>query len=145
MDTPDWEALFSIHLPEVPFNRETPWVSWEDLAWRTDDAHHGNDIEFLQRCYGFVRWSICHAPDEKTKGWIADWFFARILLLGHSKRGCLDYLDWNDVRLLTEAFTVEPSFNDTGNFEALTAEWRRRWSRNQKLPPPDLSHSGDRP
>lgn len=109
----------------------------EDLAWLADRAHEDqNDGDLLPRIYVFIRWSIHNTSDEKLKGWISDCFFDRLLSLPSSKTRCLEYLDWGDVDLLIAGFTVEPGFEDVENFDRLCREWKRRWSRNQKLEPP---------
>ena len=114
----------------------------EDLAYAADMAHQTNqNSEYLTRCYQFIRWSIHNTTDERLKGSIADWFFDRVLSLPFSKFGCIDFLDWGDVGLLCSAFTVEPSFEDTSNFDRLCDEWRKRWARNQKLPRPIIEES----
>ncbi len=110
----------------------------EDLAYLVDEAHRlpgGEDV--LVRCYSFVRWSIRRVDDEQLLGWIADWFFDRILQLPGSKFGCLEYLDWGDASFLIQNFTVEPFFDDVENFDNPCTEWKRRWARNRKLPPPN--------
>lgn len=106
----------------------------EDLAWLADRAHEsGNDADVLQRIYGFIRWSIHNTDDDRLKGWLADRFFDRILSLPTAKTNCVEHLDWGDVELLCTGFTVEPGFDDIENFQRLCVEWKRRWSRNQKL------------
>lgn len=105
------------------------------LAMVTDRAHQTGNSDFLNRSYTFIRWAVRNIGDEPSGIQIA-WFFDLILQFEHSKTGCLDFLDWGDVELLTGTFTVEPSFTDTDNFERLCREWKKRWGRNQKLPPP---------
>lgn len=109
----------------------------EELAYLADEAHRSSGSEeFLSKCYWFMRWSIRRVEDAQLLGCIADWFFDRILQLPNSKSGCVEYLDWGDVSMLMENFTTEPSFEDVANFNLLCTKWKKRWARNQKLPPP---------
>ena len=143
MNEEHYLKLLDHHFPELEIaisSSESPTcpMSLESLAFLTDNAHRAGDTAFLNRSYPFIRWSIRNVESEQLKGWIADWFFDFILLLEHSKTRCLGYLDWGDVDLLTSNFTDDPMFEDSDNFERLCKEWRKRWSRNQKLPPPKL-------
>ena len=52
-----------------------------------------------------------------------------------SKKACIDYLDWGDIKMISNYFTTEPTFEDIDNFDRLCSEWKIRWSRNQKLDP----------
>jgi hypothetical protein len=45
-------------------------------------------------------------------------------------------LDWGDIQVLTAAFTVEPLFQDEGNFAHLCGVSQKRWARNEKLESP---------
>ena len=138
-----WFELVMQTFPELegteydPSNPTQILTICEDLAYEVDEAQRqGTPNEFVARCYEFFRWSIHRADESDLKGWIADWFFDRIFDLPTSKEMCLEFLDWGDVRTITAAFTTEPSFRDASNFKRLSAEWKRRWSRNQKLPRP---------
>jgi hypothetical protein len=139
----DWYVMARATFPELAleeFDRQSGiqvLSACEDLAWLADRAHETRrDDENLQHIYGFIRWSIRNTDDERLKGWISDWFFDRILSLATAKTSCIEYLDWGDVELLCAGFTVEPGFDDIENFDRLCMEWKRRWSRNQKLAPP---------
>ena len=143
MDAACWQELAIKTIPELerfawPSSPPDPADSLWDLADLANEAHRIGDTALLNRIYPFIRWSIRNTTDDRLKGWIADRFFDRILQSKHSKTGCLDYLDWGDVDLLCSHFTVEPLFEDTGNFERLRDEWKKRWSRNQKLPRPEF-------
>ncbi len=138
----EWCALAQRHFPELPQEEDSEEVDdgravCEDLAYLANEAHGVAEGEgFLKRCYEFIRWSIRNPLDDQLRGWISDDFFDSLLTDSNSKKGCLDYLDWGDVRTMLEGFTVEPHFTDIHNFEKLCGEWRKRWSRNQKLEPP---------
>ncbi|MCW1922767.1 hypothetical protein OKA05_09410 [Luteolibacter arcticus] len=141
MDAAHWQELATKFFPELEplaLSTASPAASdsLENLAYLAEEAHRTGDTALLNRIYPFVRWSIRNTADDRLKGWLADWFFDRILQTKHAKTGCLDYLDWGDVDLLCSHFTVEPMFEDTENFERLCKEWKKRWSRNQKLPHP---------
>ena len=147
MDAARWQELATKCFPELEFFALSgvsmqPSDSLENLACLAEEAHRAGDTALLGRLYPFIRWSIRNTGDDRLKGWIADWFFDRILQSKHSKTGCLDYLDWGDVDLLASHFTVEPMFQDKENFERLCIEWKKRWSRNQKLPRPEF-HNPD--
>lgn len=143
INTDTWLPLAARLFPELKFGVDgssgDAVCVCEDLAYAADAAHKEPvNLAFLSRCYEFIRWSIHNTEDERLKGAIADWFFDRVLSLQFSKSGCLDFLDWGDVKVLCGALTVEPSFEDTSSFERLCVEWRRRWARNQKLPRPRI-------
>jgi len=147
MDVTRWQGLATKLFPELQRHNlasaaPDPINLLESFAYLADEAHRLGDTALLDRIYPFIRWSIRNVESNSLKGWIADWFFARILQFPHSKSGCLDYLDWGDVELVTSHFTVEPMFEDTDNFERLSNEWRKRWSRNQKLPRPEFNDPG---
>lgn len=126
--------LLRLLFPELDAVEPDPLGS---LAMLTDQAHQTGNGDFLNRSYTFIRWAVRNIGDEPSEMQIA-WFFDLILQFEHSKAGCLEFLDWEDVELLTGTFTVEPSFSDTDNFEQLCREWKKRRERNQKLPPPRL-------
>lgn len=134
MNPESWTDLLKRHLPELPADDPDPLGS---LALLTDKAHQTGNSDFLNRSYNFIRWAVRNADDDPLKSQIA-WFFDLILQFEHSKAGCLAYLDWGDVKLLTGTLSVEPSFTGSGNFDRLCREWKKRWARNQKLPPPRL-------
>jgi hypothetical protein len=146
IDSDTWSPLAASLFPELKFESDDSAPDalsvCEDLAYAADAAHQTPvNPEFLARCYEFIRWSIHNTEDQRLKGLIADWFFDRVLSLPFSKSACLDFLDWGDVEVLRGAFTVEPSFDDTSNFEILCVEWRSRWARNQKLPHPRIQEA----
>jgi hypothetical protein len=134
MNTDSWTDLLKLQLPELNTDDPDPLGS---LAKLTDSAHRTRNTDFLNRSYTFIRWAV-RIDDDGLKRQIA-WFFDLILQFEHSKTGCLDYLDWGDVKSLTDTFTVEPSFTDEEKFERLCREWKKRWSRNRKLPAPELT------
>lgn len=135
MSTESWTNLLRLRFPELNAEDPDPLGS---LAMLTDNAHRMGNADFLERSYTFIRWAVRNFTDEPSKNQIA-WFFDLTLQLKHTKTGCLDHLDWGDVELLTGTFAVEPSFTDTENFERLCQEWKKRWSRNRKLPVPELT------
>jgi hypothetical protein len=108
------------------------------VGYAVDCAHRGLiDEAYAKRCYDFMRWSIRHTVEE-VRGKIANSFFTEVLRSGSAKTACLDFLDWGDVKLFIDAWTVEPFFDDVENFDRLCGIWKKRWSRHGKLPqPPD--------
>lgn len=140
IDARTWFSLAKECFPEIAldeFNdRARIIMICDDLAYSVNDAHMAPaDTAFLDRCYGFIRWSVRNTDDEQLKGWIADWFFSRILTLEHSKTGCLEYFDWGDVEAIG-VHAVEPIVEDVENFARLSAEWKKRWARGEKLASP---------
>ena len=137
----EWYRLACAEFPELEFESFDDdvlvWSACEGLAYAADAAHQDpENTAFLTRCYGFIRWSIRHTHDAQLKGWIGDWFFGELLCLPHSKTGCIDYLDWGDVRMLAAALSVDPPLGDEANFANLCHVWQKRWVRNQKLHAP---------
>jgi hypothetical protein len=116
----------------------TPSEFCEEMAWAVNAAHgRSGDNAFLDRGYQFIRWSIQQTLAEEVTGAIAHGFLDAILDGSHSKVACVDYLDWGDVKLISDGYSTEPDVRDAENFERLCKEWQKRWSRNQKLPSPN--------
>lgn len=96
-----------------------------------------NEI-FLQRFYRFLRWSMIHVQNEALKSCLEMEIFRDLLHDPHAKSGCLDYLDLGDVKRFTIYWDDLTRLEDQDHFDRLYAIWEKRWSRNQKLPPPEL-------
>ena len=109
----------------------------DDLSYLVDSLHRDPASQSgLDLAYNFVRWSIRNTESTRIRECMADYFFSGVLVHSSSKKKCIDYLDWGDVKILCENFTTEPSFEDVDNFDILCEEWKKRWSRNQKLATP---------
>lgn len=144
MDTTTWLQLARDAFPDLGEKSvlggefTTPVEFCTEMAWAINAAHDCSGEEvFLDRCYQFIRWSIRQPVEEEIKAAIAHCFLEGILDGRNSKVACVDYLDWGDVRLTSDGYRTEPDFLDDENFERLCDEWRKRWSRNQKLPFPN--------
>lgn len=144
MTSEEWISLASKKFPEIDLLEDCDDTSvqvldicWE-LAFLADKKHsQDQDVELLRQIYDFVRWTIHRVDNTPVKEALADHFFDNVLVGSISKRACIDFLDWGDVDVFFESFTTEPDFEDVENFEQLCTEWKRRWSRNQKLPIPE--------
>ncbi|WAC21504.1 zinc-ribbon domain containing protein [Luteolibacter sp. SL250] len=139
VDVASWKELAARCFPEIHAaiccDAE---MLCDELADMTDAAHRRGDTDFLRRSYGFIRWSMRYTDDARLRSAVAHWFFDRILQLESSKKACVDFLDWGDVKAFMDAWGCEPSFKDEENFGALIEVWTKRWGRNQKLPDPML-------
>lgn len=109
----------------------------DELAWAINAAHGcSGDEVFVVRGYNFIRWSVRQTLAEEIKWAIAHRFLDGILNGSNSSVACVDYLDWGDVKRMSDGYSTEPDLRDTETFERLCKEWQKRWARNQKLPSP---------
>lgn len=139
VDLASWLELAARCFPEIEAIRcDSAGMLCDELADMTDAAHCSGDKDFLRRSYGFIRWSMRHTDDNRLLGSIAHSFFDPLLQLESSKKACVDFLDWRDVKAFMDAWACEPSFTDEGNFAGLVEVWKKRWGSNQKLPDPML-------
>jgi len=135
----DWVRLFVAAFPELIEEGATPDRDEVifSLAYATVEAHRTNDTRFLQRSYHFVRWTLHHSQDSDLLGDLFHTFFDRLLSSKFSKKACVDFLDWGDVKILLDNIRLEPLFTDEENFAKICHEWQKRWSQNRKLPIPE--------
>ena len=144
MSAQQWYEFTQSLLPELSLPNFSPqsilFLLCEDLAHTADSAHAPPENEdILLRIYANIRWTLHHTEDQQLKGWIADWFFDNLLDLPHSQKGCLDFLNWEDVEIMLASYTSEPLFDDEENFEELCKEWKRRSEAGEKIPKPTVS------
>lgn len=143
MDTATWLQLARDAFPDLGDRSNlggaynTPSEFCDELAWAINSAHDlTGDEAFLDRSYQFIRWSIRQPVAEEIKTAIAHRFLDGILSGSHSKVACVDHLDWGDVKLISDGYRTDPDFHDIESYERICTEWRKRWSRNHKLPSP---------